>query len=112
VATFGFLADDCPVHTAHSRATSSAGRKCFKFRETNDCAIRFVYNDRKDKEVTRAYMLPTDVLLALAEFARLPLTRERAVVIGPAYADLKKLVDRLEEVDLGATEPAVTFSPR
>ena len=57
-------------------------------------------------------MLSTDVLLTLAEFARLPLTRERAAAIVPAYADLKKLVDRLEEVDLGATEPAVTFSPR
>jgi len=56
--------------------------------------------------------LSGDLLEEIAKLAHLPLTPERAAVVAPEFAGILKLLDLLENADLGDTEPAVTFSQK
>lgn len=56
-------------------------------------------------------MLPSgDLIEEIAKLAHLPLTPERAAFVASEFTGILKLLDLLEDADLGDTEPAVTFS--
>ena len=53
-----------------------------------------------------------DLIEKIAKLAHLPLAPERAAFVAPEFSGLLKLLDLLEDADLGDTEPAVTFSQK
>lgn len=53
-----------------------------------------------------------ELVTALAQYARLPLTEDRIDVVGPAIGLVNGLVDQLDALDLGDTPPATAFDAR
>lgn len=48
----------------------------------------------------------------LAAVARLPLTEQRKAIVGPALADILRLLDMLDAVELGEAPPETAFDAR
>lgn len=54
-------------------------------------------------------VISADLVEKLANLVRLPLSPQRRSVIAPAFGQLLDDLNKLDEVDLGPTEPAVIF---
>lgn len=52
------------------------------------------------------------VLDQLAAAARLGLTRQRKAIVGPALADILRMFDMLDAVELGEAPPETAFDAR
>ena len=56
--------------------------------------------------------IPPGVVKTIAALVHLPLTSERAAVVAKAYSGLLNLLDKLQDADVGTTEPAATFQQK
>ena len=53
--------------------------------------------------------MSADLVKRMAALAHLPISSDRAEFVSRAYTDMLKLLDLLEDAQIGATEPASVF---
>lgn len=53
--------------------------------------------------------MSADLVERMASLAHLPISPDRAELVSRAYTDMLKLLDLLENAQIGATEPASIF---
>ncbi len=56
--------------------------------------------------------MSADLVERMAALAHLPISPERAEFVSRAYTDMLKLLDLLENAQIGATEPASIFKQK